>query len=47
MLQFSGAWTAVNLTQYFAIGVDASQALPATYDPTLVVASYLVATLAG
>ncbi|MBI3198491.1 MAG: response regulator [Rhodospirillales bacterium] len=37
----------INLSNYFALDVDPSQALPGTYNYTLVLLSYLVAALGG
>ena len=37
----------INLSNFFALGVDPSQALPATYNYALVLLSYLVAALGG
>ncbi|MDP2334296.1 MAG: hypothetical protein Q8M19_26765 [Reyranella sp.] len=37
----------INLSDFFALGVDPSQALPAKYNYALVLLSYLVAALGG
>jgi len=37
----------VNYANFFTFGLDTSQALPAAHEPLLVVASYLIAALAG
>ena len=37
----------MDFSQFFSMGVEPSQALPATYDLALVIASYLIAALAG
>ncbi len=37
----------MDFSRFFTFGLDTSQALPASYDPELVITSYLISALAG